>query len=260
MRTNAILKNKDLRQCLALWQFIESYESAGYSMIIQEDLEDVDEEYIKELYSTLALQYLIFRYNIKNEFDADKTLASSLSDKVISPKIIGEFTKTSEDEYDIIEEHLPDSPAYKRYNTLTPDDRLMLKALEIALDAADMIGEEEVEHPYVPEPDPVPEAVSPDETELSEQTDALSPDAATKLPYGESENETSPVKVKVCENRRLREAKQIKVKIKDEDTSAQTAAPVKVKVSEYSRPSIAQKINVKIKSDGDSNENTSQDP
>ena len=41
MRTNAILKNKDLRQCLALWEFIESYESAGYNMIIQESLEKI---------------------------------------------------------------------------------------------------------------------------------------------------------------------------------------------------------------------------
>ncbi|MBO7404549.1 MAG: DUF2357 domain-containing protein, partial [Clostridia bacterium] len=32
MHTNAINKNKDLRQCVALWEFIESYEGAGYEL------------------------------------------------------------------------------------------------------------------------------------------------------------------------------------------------------------------------------------
>ena len=34
IRTNAILKNKDLRQCLALWEFLEGYENAGYTLLI----------------------------------------------------------------------------------------------------------------------------------------------------------------------------------------------------------------------------------
>ena len=269
MRTNAILKNKDLRQCLALWQFIESYESAGYSMIIQEDLEDVDEEYIKELYSTLALQYLIFRHNIKNEFDADKTLASSLTDKVISPKIIGELAKRDESEYDIIEERLPDSPAMKRYNTLTPDDRLMLKALEIALDAADMIGEEEVEHPFVPEPEPVPVVIEGAEEEETEQASAES--AADDLHDSLSDEnlpqtaDKAPVKVKITESGRSREAKQIKVKVKtdgegeDAPKDAQDVAPVKVKIDLKPPKKTIRHIEVKVKSNGENNETSSQD-
>ena len=68
IRTNAILKNKNLRQCLELWEFIETYENIGYNMMVQENLETIDSRYIKEIYSVSALQYLIFRYNIKNEF------------------------------------------------------------------------------------------------------------------------------------------------------------------------------------------------
>ncbi|MDD4125769.1 MAG: DUF2357 domain-containing protein, partial [Eubacteriales bacterium] len=55
MHTNAINKNRYLRQCLALYQFIESYENVGYNMIIEETAEDLDENYIKELYSMLAI-------------------------------------------------------------------------------------------------------------------------------------------------------------------------------------------------------------
>jgi len=34
MHTNAILKNKNLRQCLALYEFIESYEDIGFEMLV----------------------------------------------------------------------------------------------------------------------------------------------------------------------------------------------------------------------------------
>lgn len=216
MRTNAILKNKDMRQCMALWEFIESYESAGYSMIIQESLENVDEEYIKELYSTLALQYLIFRYNIKNEFEADNTLASNLSDSVLNPRIIDTLKNATEDEFNIEEEHIPASPAEKRYSTLTPDDQLILKALEIALDAQEVItagGQDaDFERPFVPEPEPVPEA--PQEPEKPE-TEESEPEAAViKTEKAEDSEKPDRVKVKIRTKRVSREPVKVTVKLK----------------------------------------------
>lgn len=155
MRTNAILKNKNLRQCLELWRFIEMYDSAGYSMLVQENLENVDEEYIKELYSTLALQYMIFRYNIRNDFEIDSTLDSELTSDELKPKIIGELGELSSSEFDvqggkerepdIPEERFAKAPNNLRYETLTPEDHVFLDAIDVALDASDIIrgnGEE----------------------------------------------------------------------------------------------------------------------
>ncbi|MBO4468303.1 MAG: DUF2357 domain-containing protein [Clostridia bacterium] len=223
MRTNAILKNKNLRQCLTLWQFIESYESAGYDMIVQESLENVDEEYIKELYSTLALQYLIFRYNIKNEFNVENTLASVVTDNVINPKIIDSLDNVSADEFDIVEERTAESPAEKRYKTLTPDDRLLLKALEIALDAQDIISEsgtdEDYEHPFVPEPDPVPEVPQPAEEDekteekAEERTDGETDGDLSEMP----EEPKAPVKVRIRKRQSLRPTVRVRVKSTTED-------------------------------------------
>ncbi|MBO4452493.1 MAG: DUF2357 domain-containing protein [Clostridia bacterium] len=152
MKTNAILKNKNLRQCLELWRFIENYDSAGYSMLIQENLENIDEEYIKELYSTVALQYMIFRYKIKNEFDEDSTLASEIADDEFKPKIVDELGKLSGDEFNVTDvsknipkERFAKSPSNLRSETLTPEDRVFLDALDVAMDASDIIranGEE----------------------------------------------------------------------------------------------------------------------
>ena len=227
MRTNAILKNKDMRQCLALWEFIESYESAGYNMIIQESLEDVDEEYIKELYSTLALQYLIFRYNIKNEFEADSTLASSLSENVLNPRIIDTLDSAKDDEFDIIEERVHTSPAAERYATLTPDDRLLLKALEIALDTADVISvsgqEQDFEHPFVPEPEPAPEAPA---------------EAKEEPVFDEPESEQSPEKTAVKVKPRLKTVQREPVR-------------VTVKHSELPEASEPQKTKVNVRKSGE---------
>ena len=168
MRTNTILKNKKFRQCYALWQFIESYDSAGYSMLIQEDLEDVDESYIKELYSTLALQYLIFRHNIKNEFEADSTLASVVSDKEMKPRIVNEI-RTPAVEFDVEslpEERTAQAPSAVRYGTLTPDDLIILESLDVAMDATEIIKKTGEEFIYdsgsIPEPEAEPDVTYDD--------------------------------------------------------------------------------------------------
>ena len=63
MRTNAILKNKYFNECLALWEFIESYEDAGYGITVSETVKDVPDEYVKEIYALAAQNYLVFLHN-----------------------------------------------------------------------------------------------------------------------------------------------------------------------------------------------------
>ncbi len=146
MRTNALMKNRDLHQCYLLWQFIESYEGAGYSMIVQENLEDIDESYIKELYSTLAIQYMIFRHNIKNEFEIDHTLKGGDISDELRPRIIDELNPVTAQEFDVkftnaarpLAERTRKSRTERRYQTLTPGDLLAVESIDVAL-AADAI-------------------------------------------------------------------------------------------------------------------------
>ncbi|MBQ7700610.1 MAG: DUF2357 domain-containing protein [Clostridia bacterium] len=176
MRTNAILKNKNLRQCYELWQFIESYDSAGYSMLLQENLEQIDEGYIKEMYSTLAIQYMLFRYNIRNEFDFDSTLASSLSKEELKPHIVSELNNTSEHEFDIDDmpkeqEKTAKTPSEVRYSTMTPEDQIILESLDVAMEADSVINDRDESFLYSRGDIPEPEAVaddSPDAEEIEE--------------------------------------------------------------------------------------------
>lgn len=197
MRTNAIMKNKNLRQCLALWQFIENYESAGYSMLVQESLESVDEDYLKELYSALALQYFIFRHNIQNDFDPEKTVASQMTETEFKPRVVDELTDLERtDEFDhtsevyreeATENRIP-MPAMTRYGTLTPEDKLMLESLDVALLAADLLPELEPIPAPIPEPEPNPPA--PEEEEPKPEPESVIPAEETPtVPEAEAEGE-----------------------------------------------------------------------
>ena len=69
MRTNALMKNRNLRQCLELWQFIESYEKVGYTISVEQRAEKPDRALIERMYADLALQYTVFRKEIAKAAD-----------------------------------------------------------------------------------------------------------------------------------------------------------------------------------------------
>ncbi|MGN0494032.1 MAG: DUF2357 domain-containing protein, partial [Acutalibacteraceae bacterium] len=102
MRTNAIVKNKHLSQCLDLWDYIESYEKVGYVIEVEEKAEKPSEEFIKELYSMLSLQYMIFDYNIHRGFNGlPEVLNTKQSEEPLSPNIVTRLQRIEADEYNV---------------------------------------------------------------------------------------------------------------------------------------------------------------
>ena len=72
MRTNAIIKNKYFRECLALWEFIESYDDAGYGITVSETLKDVSDEHLKEIYEWSTAQYIAFRRHAEDGYGEEE--------------------------------------------------------------------------------------------------------------------------------------------------------------------------------------------
>ena len=89
MRTNAIMQNVDLRACLALWQYILSYESAGYEINIEDTALKPEEEYINDLYRTIALNILLFRSYTDN--DESLTSIGKKKLKPVAPKVVKKY-------------------------------------------------------------------------------------------------------------------------------------------------------------------------
>lgn len=193
MKTNALLKNPNLFRCLNLYQFISGYEEAGYSLLVQEDLEKVPESYIREMYTTLAAQYLNFRYHVRNDFDEQAMLETKLTEHPFNPKIVKELRSLIRDEFDVITEEKEPEPQPR----FSPEELQL--ALEISLKAEEIYREQNPEESLapqvVPEPEPVPEFVeeipepeeNPDET-LTGETETKPEETGTQP----EETETKP--------------------------------------------------------------------
>ena len=95
LRTNAIIKNKYFNECLALWDFIESYDDAGYGITVKETVKDVSDEYVKQLYSFAAENYLVYLHNAgKNTGESDQ------SDYFVAPAVSKAEADRLEDAYE----------------------------------------------------------------------------------------------------------------------------------------------------------------
>ena len=114
IRTNAILKNKNLKACLTLWEYIESCSKAGYSISKDEYTEMPSDSFITDLYSSVSWQYTDF-YN---------TVVGDLHKKLLAEKHISETYPDFNEDYDFGEED--DYSIYdSEYKKLVPVSRLL---------------------------------------------------------------------------------------------------------------------------------------
>ena len=115
IRTNAILKNKNLRELLNLWEYIEGYDKVGYSFIADRFYEMPSSDFVGGLYSSVALQYLTVYSAIADEFENNRLV----SEKHLF-EVMPEFDDTIEEEE--IDDYLVYDSEYKK---TVPVSRLM---------------------------------------------------------------------------------------------------------------------------------------
>ena len=115
IRTNAILRNKNLRECLNLWEYIEEYDKVGYSFIGDKYYELPSADFVGGMYSSVALQYLTLYSGIAGELE---------NNRLISEKHLFETMPEFDD--DIEEEEIDDYIVYdSEYKKTVPVSRLM---------------------------------------------------------------------------------------------------------------------------------------
>lgn len=101
MRTNAIMKNVDLKACLTLWQYIESYDKVGYEINVENTAVKPEDGYIDDFYKIVILNFLLFRaYNGSDE-EKLKELKTQKS-KPIAPKFVKKFDKELASDYGVV--------------------------------------------------------------------------------------------------------------------------------------------------------------
>lgn len=140
IRTNAILKNKNLKECLTLWEYIETCEKTGYSFVADEFKEMPSDHYISDLYSAVALQYTQF-YNgvISSE---DTRLLSKKHLQETYPDFDGSGEEEIEDYMVYDSEYKKTVPVSRLMNNkkrLSEDERRIREEIDVALKADEII-------------------------------------------------------------------------------------------------------------------------
>lgn len=128
LRTNAIVKNKYFRQCLALWDFIERYDDAGYGLVVEENALDVPTDYAEVLGKAAATQYMMFMRNVSADY-LDDIVGSYVSPK-LNPRLETRFARNGEDDFtEVVDE-----------DDATEEQRDYKFALEVAVAADEKFG------------------------------------------------------------------------------------------------------------------------
>ena len=99
MRTNAIMKNVDLKACLVLWQFIEGYDKTGYEINVSDSAQKPDKEYVENLYDLSALNLLLFRSFTQ---DSEAEVLKNQKSKAAAPRVLRKFDKVRYDEHELV--------------------------------------------------------------------------------------------------------------------------------------------------------------
>ena len=99
MRTNAIMKNVDLKACLTLWQYIESYDKAGYEINIEDTALQPEGIYIEDFYQLVLMNMILFRSQMQQAEQDDKlTELKTKKKKPVQPKFLRQFEDTISDD------------------------------------------------------------------------------------------------------------------------------------------------------------------
>ncbi|SHM59402.1 signal peptidase I [Ruminococcus flavefaciens] len=104
MRTNAIMKNVDLKACLTLWQYIESYDKVGYEINIQNKAVAPQKEYVEDFYKLVVLNLLLFRSYMNNDNEDKLKELKKHTSKPIAPKFLKKFDKELAADYSVSSE------------------------------------------------------------------------------------------------------------------------------------------------------------
>ena len=145
IRTNPILKNKNLKECLTLWEYIESVDKAGFSTITDEFKEMPSDDYVYDFYSTMALQYMQFYSGVVGE-DADNRLLGERRLTETFPDFDSGAEFNDADDYSVYDSEYKKtvtvSSLAERRRKLSADERKMRTAVEVALRADRILFDE----------------------------------------------------------------------------------------------------------------------
>lgn len=144
IRTNAILKNKNLKECLNLWEYIESYDKVGYSFVGDHQIDMPSYDYVTGMYSSVAWQYLTFYSGIVEEGEDSRVMTRKHLSETY-PELDDSFDEDELDDYLVYDSEYKKMVPVSRLNNrkkLSEDEKKIKTAIDVALKADDTLNAE----------------------------------------------------------------------------------------------------------------------
>ena len=145
IRTNAILKNKNLRELLNLWEYIEGYDKVGYSFIGDKYYELPSYDFVGGMYSSVALQYLTLYSGIADGLEDNRLISEKHLFETL-PEFDDEIENEELDDYQVYDSEykktVPVSRLMNNRKKLSEDEKKIRRAILVALRADEIINEQ----------------------------------------------------------------------------------------------------------------------
>ena len=145
IRTNAILKNKNLRELLNLWEYIEEYDKVGYSFIGDKYYELPSSDFVGGMYSSVALQYLTLYSGIASELENNRLISKKHLFETL-PEFDDDVEEEEIDDYMVYDSEykktVPVSRLMNNRKKLSEDEKKIREAIIVSLKADEILNEE----------------------------------------------------------------------------------------------------------------------
>ena len=145
IRTNAILKNKNLRELLTLWEYIEGYDKVGYSFIGDRYYELPSYDFVGGMYPSVALQYLTLYSGIADGLDDTRLISEKHLFETL-PEFDDEIENEELDDYQVYDSEykktVPVSRLMNNRKKLSEDEKKIRRAILVALKADEIMNEQ----------------------------------------------------------------------------------------------------------------------
>lgn len=100
-KTNVLKKNPNYRKILALWEFLHSYESIGYTIRIVEQNPQVNEILQRDIFHNILFNYVVLKGYLQDEEDRKVSVALKEKQRTLKPKFIKEIIEELTEDYDL---------------------------------------------------------------------------------------------------------------------------------------------------------------
>ena len=145
IRTNAILKNKNLKVCLDLWEYISGFDKVGYTLSEDQFREVPSDDYVRDFYHSVALQYVQFYNGVMKEAVSNRLLSEQHIHEVM-PEFDDGLLEQEEQDYNVYDSQyrkmVPVSRLAGNRKKLSEDEQKIREAIAWAIEADEAIEAE----------------------------------------------------------------------------------------------------------------------